>query len=89
MVLYEADFAEDTIYSFGGNFITCFSLCCIAWCAVTNMVYSMSKNGVLSLRCECEFTGYFTWPLQNVNIHRNAGRKHHHGGGDIICIFYM
>ena len=43
----------------------------------------MPKNGVLSLRCECEFTGYFSaWLLENVNIHRNAG-------SDVICIFYM
>ena len=40
MVSYEADFEEDTIYSFGGIFITCFRLCCIAWCALCQRTVS-------------------------------------------------
>ena len=36
-------------------------------------VYSMPKKGVLLLRCKCQFTGYSSLPLQNVNIHRNTG----------------
>ena len=60
MVLYEADFAEDTIYRFGGIFITCFSLCCAAWCAVCQRTVF------------CHFAASL-WPLQNVNIHRHKG----------------
>ena len=38
--IIRADFAEDTSCSFGGIFITCFSLCCIAWCAVCQRTVS-------------------------------------------------
>ena len=37
------------------------------------VVCSMPKNGALSFRCKCECTGYFSWPHQNIYIHRNAG----------------
>ena len=72
-VLHEADFAEDTIYSFGSNFITCFGLSCIGWCAVFHKMVS----------------GHFAANANSLDTFLGLFKTltHHNAGIDILCNF--